>query len=184
VEIEYPEIGICGLSCRLCPSYLTEGKSKCGGCKSEFRMGAGCPFITCALKRKGIEYCGLCSESNTCSRWQAHREFSLKHDTFVCYQALENNIAFIKQNDLELFEKTQRIRERLLDEILEGFNEGRSKRYYCIAATVLKIEELEAALIRARKDSIGFDIKEKSRIMHSILDEIAERNQYFLSLRK
>jgi len=43
--IKYPEIGICGLSCRLCPRYHTESKSRCGGCKSEFRMSAGCPFI-------------------------------------------------------------------------------------------------------------------------------------------
>jgi len=26
--IKYPEIGICGLSCRLCPRYHTESKSK------------------------------------------------------------------------------------------------------------------------------------------------------------
>ncbi len=50
--IEHLEIGICGLSCRLCPSYSTEAKSRCLGCKSEGRIAVGGPFITCALKNR------------------------------------------------------------------------------------------------------------------------------------
>ncbi|NJD54065.1 MAG: hypothetical protein FIB07_14500 [Candidatus Methanoperedens sp.] len=38
---KYPEIGVCGLSCRLCPRYQSEGESRCFGCKTESRMGAG-----------------------------------------------------------------------------------------------------------------------------------------------
>lgn len=57
MQVDYPEIGICGLSCRLCPSYHIEGKSRCAGCKSANRMAVGCPFITCAVKKKGIEFC-------------------------------------------------------------------------------------------------------------------------------
>jgi hypothetical protein len=184
MQIKYPEIGICGLSCRLCPNYHTEGKSKCGGCKSEYRMGAGCPFITCALKKKGLEFCWQCSESGTCERWRGHREFSREHDTFVCYQKLEDNITFIQQHGVRVFEKIQQVREQLLSAMLREFNEGRSKRYYCIASTVLEIEELETALTQAKKDSIGLDIQDKSKVLHTILNEIAEKNQYCLSLRK
>ncbi|MGI6649526.1 MAG: hypothetical protein ACOX5W_10880 [Bacillota bacterium] len=56
--------------------------------------------------------------------------------------------------------------------------------YYSIAATVLTIEELKGALIKASKDSNGLDIKSKSKILHSILDEIGQRKGYFLGLRK
>ncbi|WP_241422576.1 hypothetical protein [Candidatus Contubernalis alkaliaceticus] len=56
MKIKYPAIGICGLSCRLCPRYNTEAKSRCLGCKSEDRMAVGCPFITCAVKKKGVEF--------------------------------------------------------------------------------------------------------------------------------
>lgn len=62
-QIKYPEIGICGLSCRLCPMYNTKAKSKCVGCKSKNRMAVGCPFITCAVKKKGIEFCWDCEEN-------------------------------------------------------------------------------------------------------------------------
>ena len=184
MQIKYPEIGICGLSCRLCPRYHTESKSRCGGCKSEFRMSAGCPFITCAIKKKGIEFCWQCKESKTCEKWKKHRGFSKQVDSFICYQKLEDNIAFIQKNGVNEFEKVQKTRENLLKEMLQEFNEGRSKSYYCIVATVLEIEELEEALTKAKKDSTGLEIKASSKVLHSILDEIAEKKNYYLKLRK
>jgi hypothetical protein len=184
MEINYPEIGICGLSCRLCPHYHTEGASRCWGCKTESRMGAGCPFITCALKRKGIEFCGDCKESETCEKWKKHRKSAKKVDSFKCYQKLEDDIACIRKNGVGFFEKTQKIREHLLKEMLQEFNEGRSKSYYCIAATVMETGELEEALSEAKKNSDGLDIKKKSRVLHSLLDEIARQRNYYLKLRK
>jgi hypothetical protein len=184
MQIQHPEIGICGLSCRLCPSYHIVGKSKCNGCKSDFRMSAGCPFITCAVKRKGIEFCWLCDEGDNCTKWQAHREYSREFDTFVCYQKLEDNITFIRQHGLDAFDQTQHIREQMLREMLHNFNEGRSKRYFSIAVTVLEIDELQSALTQANKLSIGVEIKEKSRLLHGLLDEIADERGYVLRLRK
>jgi hypothetical protein len=47
-----------------------------------------------------------------------------------------------------------------------------------------RIVKLEEALNKARKDSIGLDIKERSKVLHSILNAFAERNNYCLKLRK
>jgi hypothetical protein len=184
MQIHYLEIGVCGLSCRLCPMYNTEAKSRCLGCKSSTRMAVGCPFITCALKRKGIEFCWECEESNTCEKWKKHREVGKKFDSFKCYQTLEEDISFIRKNGIDEFEKIQKQREYLLKEMLEDFNEGRSKSYYCIAATVLELEELKKALNQAKRESDGLNIKEKSKILHSILDSIALKNKHYLKLRK
>jgi len=147
-------------------------------------MSAGCPFITCAVKNKGVEFCWQCKENETCEKWRKHREFSKRVDSFICYQKLEDNITFIQKNGVHEFEKIQKKREDLLKEMLHEFNEGRSKSYYCIAATALEIEELEEALTKAKKDSIGLEIKGKSKVLHSILDEIAKRKNYYLKLRR
>ncbi len=183
-EIRYPEIGVCGLSCRLCPLYHIESESRGCGCKSKARMAVGCPFITCAVKRKGIEFCWDCEDSMTCEKWKKHRDSGKLLDSFKCYQKLEDDISFIQKNGVETFEKLQKLREKLLNEMLQEFNEGRSKNYYCIAATVLDIEELEKALTSAKKDSAGLDIKSKSRILRSKLDGIAGQRKYYLKLRK
>ena len=184
MQIEYPDIGICGLSCRLCPTYHTEGKSRCGGCKNQTRRAVGCPFITCAIKGKGIEFCWQCTENEACDKWGKHRAFGQRHDTFTCYQKLEANVAFIQKKGVSAFEKEQENRAKLLKDMLLNFNEGRSKRKFCIAATVFRIKELEAALSTAKLAPDRVDIKEKSKMLHSILDEIAEKNQYYLKLRK
>ena len=139
--IKSRELGVCGLSCRLCPRYHTDAESRCGECKSEQRITVGCTFITCAVKKQSIELCWDCHDNQTCEKWANHRDFGKKHDTFKCYQKLEDNISTILQKGIESFEEQQKTREQLLIETLKEFNEGRSKSYFCIAATILDIDE-------------------------------------------
>jgi hypothetical protein len=184
MKIQYPEIGVCGLSCRLCPMYQAKTESRCPGCKSNERMTLGCPFITCAVKKKGIEFCWDCPENTSCEKWKKHREAGQKFDSFKCYQKLEQDIQSIQKNGIQEFENIQKKRERILKEMIKDFNEGRSKSYYCIAATVLEINELKDAVIQAKKLSTGLDIRGKSKILHEIIDAVAGEKGYYLKLRK
>lgn len=184
MKIKYPGIGVCGLSCRLCPRYQSESKSKCFGCKTESRMAVGCPFITCTVRKKRIEFCWECEEKKTCEKWEKRREFGKSHDSFKCYQTLERDIALIGKHGIAAFEKDQKEREKLLKAMITEFNNGRSMSYYCIAATVLEINELRGVLTKAKKNSAGLEIKKKSELLHSIVDEIAERKNYYLKLRE
>ncbi|KUO53157.1 MAG: hypothetical protein APF76_03700 [Desulfitibacter sp. BRH_c19] len=184
MDIKYPDMGICGLSCQLCPMYHTDAKSRCDGCKSQSRMTLGCPFITCAIKKKEVEFCWECKESSNCEKWGKHREAGAKYDSFKCYQKLKEDIIYIQKNGFEEYKRLQDIREELLKDMLDNFNEGRSKSYYCVAATVMKIEEIKEALVGAKESSYGLDIKGKSKVLHSILGEIARQKGYYLGQRK
>ncbi|SET59467.1 Protein of unknown function [Natronincola peptidivorans] len=184
MKIRYPEMGICGLACQLCPQYHTDAKSRCGGCKSESRMALGCLFITCAIKKKKIEFCWECKESHDCEKWKKHREAGTKYDSFKCYQKLEEDIDFIQEKGFEEYKRLMDIREEILKDMLDNFNEGRSKSYYCIAATVMKIEELKEALRRAKEKSHGLDMKSKAKVLRSLLEEIAKQEGYSVKLRK
>jgi len=185
MEIRYPEVGVCGLSCRLCPRHHTEGESRCGGCKTESRMAAGCPFITCALRRQGVEFCWDCEQAASCERWAAHRAYGRERDTFVCYAALEENIAAVERDGIEAFVAEQSLREQLLREMLAEFNEGRSKTRFSIAATVLSVDELRSALEAARRETTGgMDLRQRSRLLRAHLDAAAEARSVTLRLRK
>jgi hypothetical protein len=101
MEIKYPEIGICGLSCRLCPNFQSTALSKCRVCKSPDRMTLGCSFITCAIKRIGVEFCWDCKENESCEKWKNHSNAGKIDDSFKCYQKLEDDIGFIQVNGVK-----------------------------------------------------------------------------------
>jgi hypothetical protein len=185
MEIRHPEVGVCGLSCRLCPHYHAAGESRCSGCKGAMRMAVGCPFITCAVKRKGIEFCWECEDSGSCERWAGHRGYGRERDTFVCYAALEDNIAAVRRNGIDEFADEQRVREALLREMLEEFNEGRSKTYYSIAVTVLDPGDVRSALDATRRETTGeADVRMRSKSLHAYLDAVASVRVLRLALRK
>jgi hypothetical protein len=184
MESRYQEFGVCGLSCRLCPHFHTVGESRCTGCRGEVRMGAGCALVTCAVKRRGIEFCWECDESETCERWARHREHGRSHDTFVSYASLEDNIETVARLGLDAFIAGQLEREGLLLEMLGEFNEGRSKSYYCIAATVLDPSELRSAIDAARESTAGADVRERAKALHASLDAAARARGRSLVLRK
>jgi hypothetical protein len=147
-------------------------------------MRVGCPFITCAFKKKGLSFCWECSESKVCEKWKTHRDASKVRDSFKCYQTLEADIALISQYGVVEFERQQKERELVLKAMLTEFNDGRSKSYYCIASTVLEIGELHCALENARDQSKDVALKEKAKTLHSLLDQIAKEKGYLLKLRK
>ena len=68
--------------------------------------------------------------------------------------------------------------------MLDEFNDGRSKSYYCIAATVLTIGELQETLTSARDSTRSLQQKEKAKIMHSAIENVASKKRYHLKLRK
>jgi hypothetical protein len=184
LDLHYVEVGVCGLSCRLCPMHHTAAESRCAGCKSPARIAIGCPFITCAVKKRGIEFCWQCPEAEICKKWIQHRQTGQTWDSFKCYQKLEDDIAFIQKHGIEEFENQQIIRENLLKELLADFNDGRSKTYYSIAATVMEINELQENIKQAKSQSKKADIKQKVKLMHSLMDSTAKRKGYVLKLRK
>lgn len=184
MKINHPEIGVCGLSCSLCPMYHSKSASRCAGCKSVGRMKVGCSFITCAVKKRGIEFCWQCPDNEACERWHEHRVWGRSHDSFVCYQRLESNIDFVEDHGIFAFAADQKRREDLLSEMLAEFNEGRSRSYYCIAATVMDIPEIKEAIAQARDISAGEDVKTRSKALHAILDKIAQDRKYSLRLRR
>ncbi len=180
----HPEIGVCGLSCILCPRHHTVGTSRCDGCKGENRMAAGCPFITCAVKRRGIEFCWDCDEAGSCEKWAKHRAAGRERDSFTCYASLEANISKVARDGLESFVAEQHLRESLLREMLERFDEGRSKTCCCIAATVLDPSELRTAIDAASQTCGSSDVRERIRALRSLLDEAAARRSVRLALRR
>jgi hypothetical protein len=68
--------------------------------------------------------------------------------------------------------------------MLSEFNDGRSKSYYCVAATVLRPDELRSAIEAARTSAVGKDARDTAKALHAALDATARSRSVTLALRR
>ena len=177
----YPTIGCCGLDCGLCPRYYTQGPSRCPGCAGpDFSdKHPSCSFITCCVKKKGLEVCGECSEY-PCPKFKSPEEYQrLEGDpSYPSYKKVIPNLEFIKERGVGKFVKEQRKRIKLLERMLKDFDDGRSKSFYCKTAAMLDVADLErlvdkaAKKVKSEKVKRG-DTKRRAQILRELLDEHA-----------
>ena len=182
----YPTIACCGLDCGLCPTYYTKGPSRCPGCCGPdfFNKHPSCSIITCCVKNYKFETCAQCNEF-PCQKLKDWDEY----DSFICHRVSLTNLNLIKKKGLEVFIKQQKKRIEFLEIMLENFNEGRSKSFFCIATALLPLDDLEHALNKSNDEinNEGIelnDLKAKSKILKTYLNHCANKQKINLKLRK
>lgn len=183
---EFPTIACCGIDCGLCPSYYTLGHSKCPGCGGpDFSSKhPSCSILTCCVKNNSFESCADCNQY-PCVKLKSWD----KADSFVTHKVCLQNLNKIRQNGIEKFIEQQKIRMEILEMLLNSFNEGRSKSFFCIATTLLSIEDLNDAIKKAEEgiaeENIKIDdFRSKSKIVKEILNKHAVNKNIEIKLRK
>lgn len=184
---QYPTIGCCGLDCGLCPRYYTSGASRCPGCCGlDFSdKHPACSFVTCCMKKRNLEVCAGCCDF-PCAKF--NRETG-ETDSFITHRRVIPNQEIIKQSGIEAFIKQQNQRIHLLRAMLEDYDDGSCKSFYCLSVTLLSLTSLNESLSRASKEiqekSIDKDdIKGKAKILKKILNQYAFAENQELVLRK
>lgn len=176
----YPTIGVCGLDCGLCPRYYTVGPSRCPGCGGPdfFHKHPSCSFITCCVKKKNLEVCAECSEF-PCSKFKSDEEYrQLKESSsYPSYKKVVLNLNFIKEHGIKKFIGQQKKRIKLLETMIDNFDDGRSRNFFCKVATLLDLRSIESSLNEATQKIKTDDIepndrKVKANILKKILNEI------------
>jgi hypothetical protein len=141
------------------------------------------------VKKKGLEVCAECEEF-PCSKFDGWTEDGEgMYDSFITYRKAMPNLMAIRKQGIEDFVKQQKKRIELLELILERFDDGRSKSFFCIVATLLPAVDLERALEESEEmvsvAGIGtHDVKARCGILRGILQELATRQGIEFKLRK
>jgi hypothetical protein len=187
----YPTIGVCGLDCGLCPRYYTVGPSRCPGCGgSGFSdKHPSCSFITCCVK-KGLEVCGLCPEF-PCPKFESEEEYRqvALSSSYPPSRNVLSNLRFIREEGIEEFVRRQDKRIGLLETMIEGYDDGRSRSFFCRAAALLEVKALESSLDEAKTSmraggSRTGDTVNKTKVLRGILEAAALREGIELTRKR
>ena len=150
----YPTIAACGLDCGLCPRYYTAGPSRCPGCAGPgfFDKHPGCSFITCCVRDRQLEACGECADF-PCAKFKTAEERAQvpESTSYPIYAHAWPNLWFIREHGIDDFVQRQAGRTRVLEAMLNEFDDGRSKSFFCKAAGTYEVQTLRTAITRARR---------------------------------
>ena len=183
---KYPTVACCGLDCGLCPMYYTKGPSRCPGCCGPdfINKHPSCSIITCCVKKRNFETCAECIEypCSKINKWD-------KYDSFISHKVSLSNLEIIKDKGIEQFLTQQKRRIELLELMLEEFNEGRSKSFFCIATALLPIDDLDKSLkeskLQIKEEEIDAkDLKAKSKVLRDNLTKLANSKSIELKLKR
>jgi hypothetical protein len=184
---KYPIVGACGLNCGLCPRYHTEGTSMCPGCSGPdfWQKHPSCGFITCCVRQRGLETCAQCVDWRGCEKVAKIFDAAKHQDSFISYKPLADNFAFIQKHGIEEFARLEVEKQKSLHHLIDNYDEGRSKSFYCTSCQLIPLDKLEEALEDAEKEiNEDTDAKEKARIMRAAISRMADGLNIDLKLRK
>lgn len=177
----YTTIGCCGIECGLCPRFYTEGNSRCPGCGGvDFKnKHPSCSYKTCCADKYGLEVCSQCIEY-PCRKYEDRGK--IERDSFVSHKRIFPNHDMIRANGFDKY--LARLNERIgiLKEMLAGYDDGRNKSFYCIAAALLPSSSLHSALSEVK--NVEDDKKNKAKALRAILTGYADSENIELKLIK
>lgn len=180
---EFPLFALCGLNCGLCPRYHTEGSSKCPGCGGpDFHLKHPvCAVITCNKKNDNVEYCFQCS-LYPCKKYSEPS----KVDSFITYKNVIHDFEKAKAIGIEKYQKELNRKVKILEFLIDKYNDGKRKNFYCIAVNLLELAELEKIIERIDEESKTQKRDEKETILWIVemLESSAKKNGIELKLRK
>ncbi len=184
---KYPTLGCCGLDCGMCPAYYTDGSSRCPGCCGEdfFEKHPSCSYITCCVKKKGLEVCAQCKDY-PCAKFEGA---SSGPDVKTTAKNILLNQQFIQEFGIAKYMEQQELRIKMLRSMLENYNDGRSKTFYCLATTLLSVDGLKKALNEADQiieaEGVNEDnMKGRAKVLKGILNRKAGEEGEILKMRK
>ena len=155
---EYPQFSVCGLNCGLCPRYYTKGQSRCPGCAGEgfTETHCSCGMLSCC-QRKGLEYCFLCDEY-PCKKYDGEGTV----DSFITHMNIFKDADKAKQIGIEAYKAELDIKIKILEELLNNYDDGRRKSFCCLAVNLLELHDISSIMDRIEPTSV-FEGKSRNR---------------------
>ncbi len=168
---------LCGLNCGLCSMHIGGYCPGCGGGEGN----QSCKIARCSLQNGKPEYCSLCRRF-PCEKYEEIDKF----DSFITYFNQKRDLKKRDEIGTEEYQKEQKEKIEMLEWLLQNYNDGRKKSFFCLAVNLLELEDLREVKHQIRQDA-GMEklsLKEKAACVKKLLEAKADERQIVLKLRK
>ena len=174
---EDTSFSLCGLNCRLCPMYLNHYCPGCGGGEGN----QSCAIAKCSLQHSQISYCFECGEY-PCARYDGIDEY----DSFITHLNRRADMQRMKEIGARQYQSELDEKGAILKYLLEHFNDGRKKTFFCVAVNLLSLEDVRAIAgqLREEVDVTDEDVKTRAGRAVELLEDAAREQDLVLKLRK
>ncbi len=167
---------LCGLNCGLCPMSI---RGECGGCFTDSPCYPTCPIAPCSVEHGNVEYCFECSEY-PCKRYDG---IDL-HDSLISHRNQKKDLEKAKRMGIETYKEKQRTKKKIIDRLLNEYDDGRKDVFFCLAVNLLELGALNEALDMAGRLGQDASIQEKTLFVERQLYACAENRGISLELRR
>lgn len=178
----YPLFSACGLNCGLCPRYHTDGTSRCPGCggKDFFANRPSCGIVSCN-RRHGIEYCFQCDEY-PCERYNK----GYTADSFITYRNVRKDFDKARNTGIEAYQAELNEKVEILQELLNHYNDGRRKSFFCLAVNVLELQDIRQVMAQLKTETQPDEMSDKERAAMAVglFEQLAGQKGIELKLKK
>ena len=169
-------VGCCGIYCGLCNKYQSKAPSRCIGCKLG-EQHSWCSIWNCCVRKHGFETCVECREIFNCAIFSRRK--------VAAWIPAADNLRHIKQIGLEKWLNKQKERQRLVEGLLQNYNDGRSMSFYCNVCARMSVDLIDRAIGESRKklasEQIGVsDVKSKAKSLRAIIRDLAAKTNVSL----
>jgi len=128
----------------------------------------------------GLEYCFECDEF-PCKKYKDVDS----SDSFITHRNQFIDMEKAKRIGLSAYEAELNEKVAILEKLLESYNDGRKKSFYCLAVNLLDLEDIKAVVENIDKEAESeATLKEKAVIATRLFNEIADLRGISLKLRK
>ena len=167
---------LCGLNCSLCPMFVRE---QCGGCFSDSPCYLTCPIAPCSVEHVGIEYCFECREYPC----QLYDGIDL-HDSLISHRNQLMDMEKAKRIGIEEYKREQLFKKRILNKLLNDYDDGHSDVFFCLAVNLLELDDLNELLSKSEMSFNDLNRQDKNIRIRMELYLLAKKTNVVLELRK
>ena len=150
----------------------------CGGCG---KGNQSCRIAKCSLEHGNVEYCFACPDF-PCDKYDSIDD----SDSFITHKNQKADLEKARLIGIANYNKEQQEKIEILNMLLDQYNDGRRKTFFCVAVNLLDIADIKAILdqIKENPELDSFGIKEKSAYVVKLFQNLADNHGISLKLRK